>query len=87
MPTSVFESTTDVASELPFQRMTAVFVKFVPTTFIVWVLEPAVSVRGRTWVIFGVASGIARSPQPTTEKQNPITILVPIALKIPKTHP
>ena len=38
---SVFASTAEVLSAVPFQRMTAEFEKFDPTTVIVIVLEPA----------------------------------------------
>ena len=40
----VSESTTDVGSDLPFQRITACFEKFAPTTFIVRPLLPAATV-------------------------------------------
>jgi hypothetical protein len=40
-PDSVLESTTVVASALPFQRITALLVKFVPVTFIMRFGEPA----------------------------------------------
>jgi hypothetical protein len=40
-PDSVLESTTVVASALPFQRITALLVKFVPVTFIMRAGEPA----------------------------------------------
>jgi hypothetical protein len=40
-PESVLESITVVASALPFQRITALLVKFAPVTFIVRFGEPA----------------------------------------------
>jgi hypothetical protein len=41
VPVNVFELTTEVVSEIPFHRMTALLPKFVPTTVIVVVFEPA----------------------------------------------
>jgi hypothetical protein len=38
----------EVVSLLPFHRITALLVKFVPTTFMVMELEPAAIVWGRT---------------------------------------
>jgi hypothetical protein len=44
----VLESTTDVESALPFQRMTLSLVKFVPETLMVRFFEPAAMVWGTT---------------------------------------
>jgi hypothetical protein len=41
---SVFESTSDVAIALPFQRITDPLVKFVPVIFIFTLCEPATMV-------------------------------------------
>jgi hypothetical protein len=49
----VLASTMEVLSWLPFQRMTALLVKLVPTTFTVRLLVPTAIVCGRTWLIFG----------------------------------
>ena len=64
-PERVVASITEVASLLPFHKITAFVVKFVPTTFIVTVLEPAAMVCGRTVLMLGPAS-VATSvvPQP-----------------------
>ncbi len=48
VPAKVLESTTDVVSAAPFHRMTALLAKFVPTTFIVTLFEPAAIVCGST---------------------------------------
>ncbi|MBB5316894.1 hypothetical protein [Tunturibacter empetritectus] len=61
----VFESTTDVESGLPFQRMTLSLVKLVPETLMVWFFEPAAMVWGTTWLILGVMlTGTSPAPQP-----------------------
>ncbi len=49
----VFESTTEVESALPFQRMTLSLVKFDPETLMVRFFEPAAIVWGTTWLILG----------------------------------
>ena len=61
----VFESTTDVESALPFQRMTVSLVKLFPETLMVWFFAPAAMVWGTTWLIVGVTStGTSPAPQP-----------------------
>jgi hypothetical protein len=61
----VFESTTDVESALPFQRMTLSVVKLDPETLMVGFFEPAAMVWGTTWLIRGATStGTKPAPQP-----------------------
>jgi hypothetical protein len=61
----VFESTTDVESALPFQRMTLSLVKFVPETLMVKLFEPAAMVWGITWLMLGVfCTWTMPAPQP-----------------------
>jgi hypothetical protein len=84
---SVLESTTEVTIELPFQRTTAWLVKFDPVTFMVTCSEPAVIVRGRISLIFGVASCIATVPHPRQKKKNEMLMLAVTVFNIFKTHP
>lgn len=61
----VFESTTDVESAVPFQRMTLSLVKLDPETLMVRFFEPAAMVWGTTLLMLGVTStGTRPAPQP-----------------------
>jgi len=86
-PERVVESTTVVASFAPFQRMTALEVKFAPTTFMVTALEPAAIVCGRTALMLGALKGSTTVlPQPSKERPTARTIPKRIALNILKTN-
>lgn len=77
----------EVASLLPFHRITALPVKFVPSTFMVTELDPAAIVCGRTALMLGAPSGSTTVlPQPSAKKQTVIPRVAPIAFSIFKTH-
>jgi hypothetical protein len=83
----VVASTTEVASWLPFHRITALLVKFVPTTFMVTELEPAAIVCGRTALMLGPDSGSTTfEPHPSNEKHAVIPRVATIAFNLFKTH-
>jgi hypothetical protein len=66
--------------------MTPFDVKFVPTTFMVTALEPALIVCGRTALMLGAPSGSTNAPpHPKKKRQAVIPILAPIAFKMLKT--
>jgi len=81
------ESITVVASFPPFQRITALFVKLVPTTFIVTVPDPAAIVCGRTALMLGAARGSTTVvPHPTKNREAKIPMPAMLAFTIFKTH-
>jgi hypothetical protein len=86
-PESVLASTIDVASLFPFQRITGFALKFVPTTLMVAVVDPAAMVRGRTVLMLGAASACTSvTPQPNVQKQAARPKVTLIAFSIFKTH-
>jgi hypothetical protein len=66
--------------------MTVWLVKFVPTTFMVRPLEPAVIVCGETWLMLGISCSTVGVPHPEKEKQSEIPMVAARALNIFKTH-
>lgn len=86
-PERVVELTTEVASRLPFQRMTVFGLKFAPTTFMVTVLEPAAIVWG--WIALMLGALIASTtvpPQPTSERQKASATPRRIAINVLKIN-